>query len=172
MLTLEARTITHYIDSSSWVHIEDFEENEKKKLEHDSLLNIENSRSIKTKERSSEALNKSKSKAKAKAKSAKRDYTTKRQRAFENSTRRESSEFEYAEIIALTSTQSSSQVPASQYIMMPSPSSQIYSMSIRQEEKVFPTFSQLYNEFTSTVIAEQKRGSNNQAEEANKRARK
>ena len=61
---------------------------------HDSLLNIQNSKIIKTRNRSKKASNK--------LKSINRERATKRQRVFENFTRRESFDFEYNKIIDLT----------------------------------------------------------------------
>ena len=89
------------------------------------LLQIQNPKKIKPKGRSRGASNKKKSKP------AGRDYEAERQRAFDNSTLRESSGFDYAEAIDLTTEQvqvSNSQPSASQYTMVSRPPSQLHSL--------------------------------------------
>ena len=97
-----------------------------------SLLQIQNSRKIKIKNRFFDALNKSKSKF------TKRDRETKRQR---QSTQRDSSKFEYVKTIDLTKNSTiqifASQFFSNQYTMMSSTSSQLYNMSITQREMKF-----------------------------------
>ena len=86
--------VRHFVKStrleieSKFVHID---ENDSI---HDSLLNIQNFKIIKTKSRFKKTLNK--------LKLTNRDCATKRQRIFENFIRRESFDFEYSEIIDLT----------------------------------------------------------------------
>ena len=79
---------TRYEIESKFVHID---ENDSI---HDLLLNIQNSKIIKTKSRFKKVLNK--------FKSINRNRATKQQRVFENFTRRESFDFEYNKIIDLT----------------------------------------------------------------------
>ena len=84
------------------------------------MLNIQNPRKMRSKERLKFAFNRSKT-------ITKQQRLKKRQQAFDNSTQRELSEFEYAKIIDLT-TKKIVQVPSSQplsnnYTIMPPPSS-------------------------------------------------
>ena len=97
-----------------------------------SLLQIQNSRKIKIKDRFFDALNKSKSKL------TKRDREAKRQR---QSTQRDSSRFEYVKTINLTKDSTvqifANQFSSNQYTMMSSASSQLYNMSMTQREVKF-----------------------------------
>ena len=100
----------HYREPEEFVNVDEEEEDDTPA--QDPLLQIQNPKTVPTKGRPRGSQNRNKSKA-----TRGRNRAEEQQRAFDNSTRRESSRFEYTEAIDLTS---SVQVPASQ----PPPSSQ------------------------------------------------
>ena len=84
------------------MNIDEFDE-KNETFTQNSLLLIQNSRVIKAKKRSRNSNNRSKKiTKKIKITTTNRDYSTKRQRVFENFTRREFSIFEYINLVNFT----------------------------------------------------------------------
>ena len=140
----------HYMTFNIFVELS----NDEASSSTNSILQIQNSRKVKIKKRSVEAFNKIRDEAREGAQG--RDRQAEHQRRF---TQRDSSDFEYATTIDLTSKiqMSSSQSSSNHYTMMSSFSSQFYSRFITQFVNEF-TDSTMISTTSSTI--DQKRRNN------------
>ena len=139
----------------------------KKVSTHDSLLDIQNSKKIKDKNRSRHASNRSKT-------TIDQNRFEQRFRAMKQSTQRNFSIFEYAQFIDFTIDESeiqmlSNQSLFSQYTIMSFFSNQFYSMSTTQYSSEFTNSTMISTTF-STV--DRKRANNNNTMNNIKRAKK